>query len=756
MRVTHSREARRFLDAGVGGRIGWQFLMKHKRVLILAALLCSAAVHAQQLKLIPYPKQVELGPGKVTVTSATRIALTAKHAKADRIAAEMLAEEIERTSGRKPTIGAAAPGTIQLTRLEPKSGDDPLFKDEGYTIEVKGGRIVVAGASDAGLFYGVQTLRQLMQPDGKKLIVPEVSIRDWPSMRWRGVHDDLSRGPIPKLEFLKQQIRTLSEYKINMFSPYMEAVFAYKGQPLIAPQEAAVTPGEARELVKYAAQYYVTVVPEQEAFGHLHNILKYELYTDLAETPHGHVLAPGQEGSYALIQKMFDELAEVYPGPFLHIGADETFELGRGQTKPRADEVGIGKVYLDFLARITDILKPHHKRIMFWGDIAMKYPQLLNILPKDVIAVAWSYSARPNFDNMLKPYKDAGLDLFVAPGANNWNVIFPNLDNAYPNISVFVRDGQKYNALGMLNTNWNDDGESFIGLTWPQFVLGGACSWQQGECNIQQFQQAYDWAFYRNTDSTFHDAILDLNKANTLFKSAGLGESSNSYLWVDPFSPAGAQFAGRMLPIARDLRLSAEKGLEALINNRDKAAIHSDTIEPMILAGYRLDFLGMKVQYQDEIAKAWSGTQTPSAQGRYNLGSINEITGTNGRLEDLRDALVRNRKMYSDYYLKENHPYWLENVLSRYDNLTQIVQTKISEVRSARRGSPNAPPPTAERMGFVVTPPPPRPPAGGPGTQAPAPGAAPQQPIPPVQPPTTTMPPPKNTPPPSQAPPPQP
>jgi len=260
--------------------------MKNSPRLVLILLVWIAHVMSQQLKLIPYPKQVTQGSGSVTLTSATRIAMTVKHAKADKIAAEMLAEEVERTTGRKPTIGAAAAGAILLTRLEPKAGDDPLFKEQGYTIEITKGKITGAGASDAGLFYGVQTLRQLMRPDGKKVVVPEVSIRDWPSMKWRGVHDDLSRGPIPKLEFLKNQIRVLSEYKINMFSPYMEAVFAYKNQPLIAPPEAAVTPEEARELVKYAAQYYVTVVPEQEAFGHLHNILKYELYTDLAETPH--------------------------------------------------------------------------------------------------------------------------------------------------------------------------------------------------------------------------------------------------------------------------------------------------------------------------------------------------------------------------------------------------------------------------------------------------------------------------------------
>ena len=124
-----------------------------KLFVLIAIILTAASLNAQQLKVIPYPKQVEVGAGKTTVTAATRIALTAKHAKADRVAAEMLAEEIERTTGRKPGISpTAVPGAILLTRLTPKSGDDPLFKDQGYAIEVKGGKITVAGASDAGLF----------------------------------------------------------------------------------------------------------------------------------------------------------------------------------------------------------------------------------------------------------------------------------------------------------------------------------------------------------------------------------------------------------------------------------------------------------------------------------------------------------------------------------------------------------------------------------------------------------------------------
>lgn len=127
---------------------------------------------------------------------------------------------------------------------------------------------------------------------------------------------------------MKKQIRTLAAYKMNLYSPYFEHTFEYASNPLIAPREGAVTAAEARELVFYAQQFHVTITPEQEAFGHLHHVLKWEMYAPLAETPHGQVLAPGAAGSLPIAKEMFTELASIFSGPYLHLGADETDELG--------------------------------------------------------------------------------------------------------------------------------------------------------------------------------------------------------------------------------------------------------------------------------------------------------------------------------------------------------------------------------------------------------------------------------------------
>src|SRR3989442_12250972 len=97
-----------------------------------------------------------------------------------------------------------------------------------------------------------------------------------------------------------------------------------------------------------------------------------------------------------------------------------------------------------------------------------------------MIAVPWAYDPRPNFDALLSPFKSAGLEMIVAPGASNWNRIFPDLDAALANIRNLSRDGQKFGALGVLNTTWDDDGESLFAMTWPALALGAGCSWQAG------------------------------------------------------------------------------------------------------------------------------------------------------------------------------------------------------------------------------------------------------------------------------------
>jgi hypothetical protein len=675
------------------------------------AFLASAGIGSAEtsaisgLGLLPAPKEIHLGEGAFVVTPASRIVLDARHATEDRTAAEMLQAEVRERGGITLPIGPAAAaakggGVLSLERLVDKDLDD-----QGYVIRATPSGIVVSGKTTQGLFYGVQTLRQLLRPEGKRLRCPAVTIRDWPTMPWRGVHDDVSRGPIPTLDYMKKEIRTLSEYKINLFALYMEHVFDSRSQPLVAPGEAAITADEIKELVSYAKKYHVTILPEQQAFGHLHHVLKYEAYSDLAETPHGHVLTPTNPGTYDFIRQVYSEIAPLFPGPFFHIGSDETFELGRGRTKALAEEKGLGRVYLEHLQKVAEIMRPYHKELLFWGDIAVKYPELLTLLPKDMIAVPWDYDARASFDDILTPYEKAGIRMVVAPGANNWERIWPDLNVALVNIRNFVRDGQKHGAIGMLNTTWDDDGETLFDMTWPSMVFGAAASWQPGESSIDDFRNSYDWAFYRNGDRAFSDVIDGLDRPNALLAGVGLESASNDLFWSDPFSAVGAGAAAKAEPALRDLRLAAEGALRGLIRDGAKARLHQDTLDDMAFAAWRLDALGMKLQFTLELNRFyWDAYLNKDDPERVHV-DLREMTSINARLEDLRDVATRLRKMHEDAWLRENRPYWLGNVLVRYDNLASEMQAKIVAVRQARaeyEEKKSLPPP--EQMGMWLKP----------------------------------------------------
>jgi len=653
-----------------------------------------------QLKLIPQPKEVQLRAGNFRVKPTTRILVDLGHQAEDRIAAETLAEEIHDQSGLKLNItgeksdARQEPSTIVLARLQDLRVKEFLASkglkadsigDQGYLLFSDSSHLIVAANTGQGLFYGVQTLRQLLHPEGQTLVCPAVSIRDWPSMEWRGVQDDISRGPIPTEDYMKRQIRTLAAYKVNLFALYMEHVFDFASQPLVAPKEAALTPQEINALVDYAKQLYVTILPEQQTFGHLHHMLKYEIYSDVAERPHGHVLTPTKEQSYDIIRAMYADLVPLFPGPFLHVGGDETFELGHGQTAERVGEVGLGRVYLEHMQRVSGILQPYHKQLMFWGDIAVKYPQFLSILPKDMIAVPWDYEAKPSFEGIIKPYRDAGLRVVVAPGAQTWKQVWPNLDVAFVNIRNFTRDGQKLGAMGMLNTTWNDDGESLYGMAWPALAFGAAAGWQAGESDVDQFKNSYDWAFYRNNDATFRDAIENLNRGHQALAKINVDTETDDLFWADPFTPEGARLMQKLLPAARDMRLGAEHTLESLYRNRDKAHTNQSTLADMTLGAWRWDTLGMKIQFTQEINQFyWDAFQNQTDAERVG-NDLEEITAINARLEDLRDATTRVGEMFREAWLREYNPFWITNVLVRYDAMAREFQAKIVLVRQARR-----------------------------------------------------------------------
>src|SRR5947207_10682912 len=421
--------------------------------MLRAAIMCafalgSASARAQSpnIQVIPKPKQVNVGDSRFEVGRDTRIVLADNNSVEDRFAAQDFIDDLKATANLALSVGKGKPrrqiviGHLELrsiTQALRRNGVDPpaSLNDEGYVLLVSPNEVVVAGRTAAGTFYGLQTLKQLVRGEDAGAFIPSVKIIDWPTMRWRGVSDDISRGPVPTVDYIKRQIRTEASFKLNMHSFYMEHTFSSQSHPLIGPEGGSLTPAEIKELVIYARNYHVELVPEQQTFGHLHKALRLEKYAELGETSYGDVLSPQQQARYKLIADWYKELNELFPGQFFHIGADETFELGEGQSKEEAKAKGVGAVYFEHLNRVREVLKPYNRRLMFWGDIALHHPDLIGNVPKDMIVMNWQYGAVDDYGKYIKPFKDAGLDQFVWPGAHNCNQIFPTLEAASKNIA---------------------------------------------------------------------------------------------------------------------------------------------------------------------------------------------------------------------------------------------------------------------------------------------------------------------------------
>jgi hexosaminidase len=647
-------------------------------------------------RLIPKPREATTGD---LVPLARSVTITGAGNDDDRFAAKDLTETLK-ARGIRVAAGGDAGFRISLLRLDSPTARRVLddnkiafpdeMKAEGYVLlATKDGAAIVA-ATGSGLFYGAQTLKQLIRTDGAAPHIQLAVIRDWPAMKYRGFHDDLSRGPVPTLEFQKREIRTFAAYKLNVYSPYYEHTLAYNSSPLISPPGGGMSHEDVRALVAYAKRFHIDVIPEQEAFGHLHHVLKYDLYAPLAETDHGHVLAPNDPASLPLIKSWFAEIDSLFPSKFVHLGADETFELGMGRTKDRVSQNGLGQVYIDFLKQIESALRYTGKRFLFWGDIAQGSPDLVKSLPKDMLAVGWGYGPNPKAETLLRPFIDAGIETWVAPGVNGWSRVYPNNDIALKNIQAMARDGQRLGATGLLNTSWADDGEAILNQQWYGILFGAAASWQAGEASIDDFERSFGLQFHGDGTGKIDAAQMKLSAAHALLSKAGLGDGNDYLYWVDPYSAEGQLSAQKFRVVSRDFRVLAESAMVLVAQARQAARgglRETDALEAMEMGARRMDFIGMKFELSDEISRfythAYDTVQVGGSPG-HDLGEI--TSNINSRTADLRDGYVLGRELYEKSWLAQNKPYWMYNVLNRYDLAAQTwIQRsdKIAQARSA-------------------------------------------------------------------------
>ena len=350
--------------------------------------------------------------------------------------------------------------------------------DQAYILEVKADKILIQATTEQGLFYGKQSVKQLIRyfkKESEEVSIPCMRIVDYPQLKYRGWMDDISRGPIPNMEFLKRAIATLAEYKLNFFNLYTEHVFKLDQYPDIAPTDG-LTAAEVKELEEYARQYHIEFFGNQQCFAHAEETFRIPFYQSMADTKFN--WNPGEPKTYDFLRYELETVAKAYQSPFFNINCDETEALGSGRAQSYVEHNGgASQVYAKHIQWVYDVLKPLGKRVMMWGDIAAKDPVITSQLPKDMLMLVWSYSPSDSYVDMMEPFEKQGLEFMVAPGMSMWGSVFPSEETYTKNIANLVRDGYQHGALGMMNTAWDDSGESLFNSTWHGMAWAAEMSW---------------------------------------------------------------------------------------------------------------------------------------------------------------------------------------------------------------------------------------------------------------------------------------
>ena len=438
------------------------------------------------LTLLPVPRTIKMRDDAYTLKPNKRIALLGIPAQSLLPAGQRLRSALAKhnwtltatTTGSREDIGA-------ILRL-----DIARFKnDQAYELDITPQGIEIVGASPRAVFYGVCTLGQILQqPNYSTNKLACLHISDSPDYPNRGVMLDISRDKVPTMQTLLELIDMLASWKINHVQLYTEHTFAYRNHRDVWQNASPMTEQDILDLDSFCRARYIELVPNQNSFGHMHRWLTLKRYNDLADCPDGvdmpwrhlepFTLNPLDPRNLDLVRELYDELLPNFTSHQFNIGCDETFDLGRGKSKDECDKRGTERVYLDFLLKIQHEVKQRGYRMLFWGDIIIQHPELISELPRDVVALEWGYEAEHPFDEDGAAFAKSNIPFYVCPGTSSWNTIAGRTDNMLNNISNAAENGLKHGAIGLLNTDWGDNGHwQYLPMSYLGFAYGAATSW---------------------------------------------------------------------------------------------------------------------------------------------------------------------------------------------------------------------------------------------------------------------------------------
>ncbi len=559
----------------------------------LGFVLASPA-HAQ---LIPAPQKITSQAGELRLEKVVSIALINDILEESATTAAEVVNEAFMDFLQIRTVFETSPSraTIHLIRITEEQALKyliPLSKiKEGYRLRIDKERITIESTHPQGLFYGANTLAQIIAQSTKKNLAC-TEIVDWANFDYRGISDDISRGQMHTFQQYKKVIRELARYKQNTLMMYIEDALELNNYSEIGSGRPRLTQKEVRDLVTYAGKYFIQITPIIETLGHQENILAVKGFQHLAEFSGAMSFCVTEPRVYEYLDNVIGEVAKIFPSPYIHIGGDESFDVGVGRSKALAQQMGLPALHLQHYKKVADICRKYKKQPVIYGDMLLKYPDILPKLDANFTLMDWQYGVENDYPSTAQ-MQASKLDYWVSPTVHNFRQILPQTNKALQNIQQLAQAGKTRGAKGLITSNWGDMGnESPKDLLHFLYAFNGACAWNVEGTQASEVQKPFFRYFFRTSKGLANDIY-------TLFMNPDL-EVSWKEFWRHPLLPTKASQAD-ILSKKMNIEIQTNTILRHIDSLRRQVKVNLQTIESWEITASMLRFYAHKLDLQERL-----------------------------------------------------------------------------------------------------------------------------------------------------------
>ncbi len=656
----------------------------------LIILLIFNNVIAQNPPLLPVPQKINWGTEKFQIADA-KIKISPDLLQREKTAITQFISDINRATGLNLTTTYREDDGEKLIILKSKKAGEPLAgtdeetgekSREAHKINVKAKKIIVTANSDAGIYYALQTLRQLLVAKGKESYIPGVKIEDYPAFAYRGVMIDFSHGGLPTENEIKKQIDFLARWKMNQYYFYNEVSIEMKGYPLIN-YNACYSQEQIKRIIAYARERHVDVIPFVNFYSHLHELLRLEKYADLAIGKYGHDLNPNNPRVQTLLSDWIKQYVDIFPTPFIHVGFDETWETERltienPSIKPR-------ELYLKQLNFVTKAFQNYGKTVMVWTDISKNYPNILSEFPKKLIPVIWEYSDKSTrFKRRIEPVKKERMPFFIQSAVDSWGNVYPAADYTFDNIDICLKISRDEKAIGYITSVWADAVQPLLRNTWLFIAYGSIGAWQNTPVDRNVFINNYCRITYPEISGQMSNGFKKMAESEAYLAKC-LGRHTLNKMFINPFFAHMLKNTNTHINDFKKARLAAESAQEYFIEALNYKTADSTFIKTMLVNSRMSHYTASRFIWAKTIVDRWNWTNSFKADSKKDHTRYYDINySAHGLTVDMMDWCTEIKKEYRQAWLSENMPYRMGTVLGRFESeylFWRDMYNKISDYR---------------------------------------------------------------------------